>query len=109
VIRIVIADDHPIVLDGLSQLFALEHDIEVVARCGDGEQALYAIRTAQPDVAVVDILMPTVSGISLTSELFELQPQCRVLGLSVIDDPGLIADMLRALDRPQPVGLVATG
>ncbi len=40
--------------------------------------------------------MPTTSGISLTSELFELQPRCRVLGLSVIDDPGLIADMLRA-------------
>ena len=60
------------------------------------------------DLAVVDILMPTTSGISLTSELFELQPNCKVLGLSVIDDAGLVADMLRAracgfASKSQPV------
>jgi DNA-binding NarL/FixJ family response regulator len=48
------------------------------------------------DVAVIDVLMPSVSGISLASQLRELQPRCKVLGLSVIDEPCLIADMLRA-------------
>lgn len=73
-----------------------EHDLEVVGDVGSAAEALELARHVEIDVAVVDILMPTTSGISLTSELFEQQPGCRVLGLSVIDDPGLIADMLRA-------------
>ncbi len=73
-----------------------EADLEVVGDVGSAAEAIELARTTVIDVAVVDILMPATSGISLTSELFEVQPNCRVLGLSVIDDPGLIADMFRA-------------
>ena len=94
--RVAIVDDHPLFRQGLAVALSREADIDVVGEAGCAEHAIELARRVALDVAVVDILMPTTSGISLTSELFELQPRCRVLGLSVIDEPGLIADMLRA-------------
>src|SRR6185312_2708252 len=73
-----------------------EPDLEVVGQAGNAREALDLARSRPIDVAVVDILMPSMSGISLASELHEQQPDCKILGLSVIDEPGLIADMLRA-------------
>lgn len=94
--QIAIVDDHPLFRQGLAVTLRREADLDVVGEASDAEQAIELAKRVALDAAVVDILMPTTSGISLTSELFELQPKCRVLGLSVIDDPGLIADMLRA-------------
>lgn len=94
--RIAIVDDHPLFREGFAVAVRRERDLDLVGACGSAEEALELAKGVALDAAVIDILMPTISGISLTSELFELQPKCRVLGLSVIDDPGLIADMLRA-------------
>jgi DNA-binding NarL/FixJ family response regulator len=94
--RIILVDDHPLFRQGLTVALRNERDLEVVADVGSAAEALLLAQSMQFDVAVVDVLMPTTSGISLCSELHERQPSCRVLGLSVIDDPGLIADMLRA-------------
>lgn len=94
--RVAIVDDHPLFRQGLAVALSHEADIEIVCEAGNADQAIDFAKRMTFDAAVVDILMPTTSGISLTSELFELQPQCRVLGLSVIDEPALIADMLRA-------------
>jgi len=94
--QVAIVDDHPLFRQGLAVALRREADLDVVGEAGGAEEAIALAKRVRLDAAVVDILMPTVSGISLTSELFELQPRCRVLGLSVIDDPGLIADMLRA-------------
>lgn len=91
-----LVDDHPLFLQGLALALRREPDLEVIGEAGNAAEAIELAKRVELDVAVVDVLMPTTSGISLTSELFELQPRCRVLGLSVIDDPGLIADMLRA-------------
>ena len=66
-----------------------------MGEAGNADEARESARSTQIDVAIVDILMPSVSGISLTAELYEIQPTCKVLGLSAIDEPGLIADMLR--------------
>jgi DNA-binding NarL/FixJ family response regulator len=68
-IRLVLADDHPIVLDGLEQLFHLEQDFSVVARCRDGEEALRALRTLRPDVLVLDIRMPRCDGLQVLRAL----------------------------------------
>jgi len=68
-IRLVLADDHPIVLDGLEQLFRLEQDFEVVARCWDGEEALRALRTLRPDILVLDIRMPRCDGLQVLRTL----------------------------------------
>jgi DNA-binding NarL/FixJ family response regulator len=64
-IRLILADDHPIVLDGLAQLFRVEPEFQVLARCRDGEEALGAVRTHQPDVLVLDIRMPRRDGLDV--------------------------------------------
>jgi DNA-binding NarL/FixJ family response regulator len=94
--QVAIVDDHPLFRQGLGVALRREEDIEIVGEAGNAEEAIELAKHIALDVAVVDILMPTMSGISLASQLFEIQPRCRVLGLSVIDEPGLIADMLRA-------------
>jgi len=68
-IRVVVADDHPIVLEGLSQLFALEKEFEVVERCHDGGEALRAVARLQPDVLVLDVRMPERDGMEVLREL----------------------------------------
>jgi DNA-binding NarL/FixJ family response regulator len=94
--QVAVVDDHPLFRQGLMVALRQELDLDVVGEAGDAQEALELARRVELDVAVIDVLMPTTSGISLTRQLFELQPRCRVLGLSVVDEPGLIADMLRA-------------
>src|SRR5690348_15078378 len=94
--RIAVVDDHPLFRAGLVVALRRTDDLEVVGEAGNAAEALELAKRQELDAAIVDILMPGTSGLSLTSELFELQPNCRVLGLTVIDEPGLIADMFRA-------------
>src|SRR5215472_11182157 len=68
-IRIVLADDHPIVLQGLQHLFARHSDLEVVASCAGADEALSAAREHKPDVVVLDLRMPQRSGLDLLSVL----------------------------------------
>lgn len=94
--RIAMIDDHPLFREALALTVARQADFEVVGEAGNAEEALALARSTTIDVAILDILMPATSGITLASMLHEVQPSCRVLGLSVICEPGLIADMLRA-------------
>lgn len=64
-IRLVLADDHPIVLDGLEQLFRREPDFQVVARCVNGREALIAVREHRPDILILDIRMPDMDGLAV--------------------------------------------
>lgn len=64
-IRLILADDHPIVLDGLAQLFRVEPEFVVEARCRDGEEALREVRVRRPDVLVLDIRMPRRDGLEV--------------------------------------------
>jgi DNA-binding NarL/FixJ family response regulator len=84
-IRLVLADDHPIVLDGLAQLFAHEPDCEVVARAKDGEQALQAVRKHRPDVLVLDLRMPIMSGLGVLREIIRESLPTRVVLLTAVD------------------------
>lgn len=81
-IRIVIADDHPIVLGGLAQLLSLEPDMTVVARCTSGHDALAAIAGHRPHVAVLDLTMPGRSGMDLLRELQATHTPVRVVLLT---------------------------
>ena len=94
--QIMLVEDHPLFRRGLAVTLAREPDLEIAAEAATAAQAIELAQTLDVDVAVVDLLMPTRSGLSLTSELHELRPTCKILGLSVIDDPIVIADMLRA-------------
>jgi len=81
-IRTVLADDHPIVLQGLQHLFARHPDIEVVASCASADEALAAAREHQPDVAVLDLRMPQRSGLDLLAVLGRDLPNVRCIVLT---------------------------
>jgi two-component system, NarL family, nitrate/nitrite response regulator NarL len=68
-IRIVIADDHPVVLDGLVRLFSAEREFEVVASARNGDEALRALRKSEPDIIVLDLCMPGKDGIAVLGEM----------------------------------------
>ena len=94
--RVGLVDDHPLFRAGLAAVLRGEPDIEVVGEAGNREEALALVKAHQLDLAIVDVLMPGCSGISVAYEIRDLSPGCKILGLSVIDDPGLVANMLRA-------------
>ena len=77
-IRIVLADDHRIVLEGLSQLLSLEPDFDVQLRCTDGEEAMAAVERARPDVLVADVKMPGLTGLEILKRLHEQGSTTRV-------------------------------
>jgi DNA-binding NarL/FixJ family response regulator len=81
-IRVLIADDHPIVLSGLGQLLSLEQDIAVVARCTSGHEVPAAIARHRPGVAVLDLTMPGPSGMDLLRELNAAKAPVRVVLLT---------------------------
>ena len=94
-ITLVLADDHPIVLDGLEQLFRLEPDFEVVARCRNGEEALAALRNLQPDLLILDIRMPVLDGLEvLAAHELEKLPT-RVIVLTAAIEPQQVLAALR--------------
>src|SRR4051794_6828464 len=81
-IRLVLADDHPIVLQGLQQLFERHDDFTVVSCCPDGATALEAASTHQPDVLVMDLRMPGLSGLDVLRTLAASPHPCRVVLLT---------------------------
>ena len=86
-IRIVIADDHPVVLRGLEALLQAERDFQVVAQCKDGVEALAAVRTHRPDVLLLDLSMPVKDGFQVLRELKGEGDALRVILLTVkLDD-----------------------
>ena len=68
-IRLVVVDDHPIVLEGLERLFRLEGDLEIVARCINAREALEAVRLHQPDILLLDVRLPGGSGLDVLEQI----------------------------------------
>lgn len=95
-IRVVIADDHALVREGTSQLLAKHPDIEVVAAAEDGISAVELINEFRPDVALVDISMPGLTGIEVTREVKSALPEVAVLILTVHDEDGYVRALLEA-------------
>lgn len=88
--RLVLADDHPIVLDGLEHLFRTEPDFEVVAKCRDGEAALEAVLLHHPDALVLDVRMPRRNGLDVLRALAATDLRIRaVLLTAAIDEAEL--------------------
>ena len=89
-IRLVLADDHPIVLDGLAQLFASEPGFEVVARAVTGQEALDAVRRYHPDILVLDLRMPDKDGITVLRELRQARSATRVVILTASESDDVV-------------------
>ena len=94
--RIVLADDHPIVLDGLRNLIRAETDFELVGEATSGLAALKVVRERQPDVAVLDISMPELNGIAISRRLAVEMPALRVLVLTLHEDRAYLNQALEA-------------
>jgi DNA-binding NarL/FixJ family response regulator len=117
-IKLLIADDHAFVRNALSDLFADTGDIDVVAQCTDGSQVADAVGRTLPDVVLMDLEMPRMTGLEAARELLGTDPTARVVMLTGVacprsvsaaqelgvagyllkdDDPGELADQVRAV------------
>ncbi|MFI2564446.1 DNA-binding response regulator [Paenarthrobacter sp. NPDC018779] len=95
-IRLVIADDQALVRGALAALLGLEHDIEVVAELGDGTGVAAAVVEHSADVAMLDVEMPGLDGISAAAEVRKAAPNCRVLMVTTFGRPGYLKLAMRA-------------
>jgi two-component system nitrate/nitrite response regulator NarL len=94
-IRLVLADDHPIVLHGLQQLFARHGDFTVVAACADGASAIDAVRTHRPDILVLDLRMAPRNGLDVLRALAKERLPCRTVLLTAAITDEEIVEALR--------------
>jgi two-component system response regulator DesR len=96
VIRLLIADDQALVRGALSALLGLESDIEVVAEVGRGDEVASAAFAARADVALLDIEMPGIDGITAAAELRKTFPSCRALMVTTFGRPGYLKRAMQA-------------
>ena len=93
-IRVLIADDHTVVREGIRQILGREEDMEVVGEAGDGLEALEMVRALKPAVVVLDIAMPGISGLETVSLIKETMPECEIVVLSMHSKESMIHRML---------------
>ncbi|MDX3968938.1 MAG: response regulator transcription factor [Bradyrhizobium sp.] len=95
-IRITLTDDHPLVLAGMKALLQDVEDIEIVGEATDGQTALDVIRQTTPDIAILDISLPGISGLEVARTVATQLPQVRLLALTVHEDHAYVQPMLQA-------------
>ena len=95
-IQLLLVDDHQIVRAGLRMLFLAESDMEIVGEVDNGEAALKAVGELKPDVVLMDVAMPGMSGIEATRRIKEISPNTAVLALTMHEDEQYFFEMLNA-------------
>jgi DNA-binding NarL/FixJ family response regulator len=93
-VRVLMVDDHPVVLAGLKALVATEPDLTVVGEARDGRTALRMAMQLAPDVVVLDISLPEMNGIELAAALRNERPDCRILVLTVHEERAYLRQLL---------------
>ncbi|MEW8959066.1 Transcriptional regulatory protein DegU [Moorella humiferrea] len=94
-IAVVIADDHPLVREGIRKILELDPNIHVVAEAGDGREAVALARRYRPDVILIDINMPGLNGIEITKIIRRELPRTGILALTIHDDEEYIIELLK--------------
>ncbi len=94
--RILIADDHALVREGIIAMLKLYDDVEVVGEAADGKEAIDKAEKLRPDLVLMDIAMPGLGGLEATLELKKSQPELKVLVLSQYDDREYVSRFLKA-------------
>ena len=95
-IRVLLADDHTVVRQGLRALLAAEEDIEIVGEAENGRQAIQLVKKLLPDVAVIDIAMPVLNGLEATRQITRSVPSTKVLILSSYSDDEYVQQLTEA-------------
>jgi PAS domain S-box-containing protein len=95
-LRVLLADDHEVMRQGLASLLNEQEDIEVVGQAANGQEALDLARQLRPDVVVMDVAMPVMAGDQATRQIKRCLPRLRVIGLSMFEEPALARTMRRA-------------
>jgi DNA-binding NarL/FixJ family response regulator len=95
-IRIVVADDHPVVRGGLVAMLRTIPGLDVVGEASDGDAAVHAVLEYRPDVILMDVRMPGRGGIEATRQIRELVPDCRVLMVTMYDDDATVFTAMQA-------------
>jgi len=116
-IRVLLADDHKVMRQGLARLLQEQPDIEVIAQASDGRRAVELARQVRPDVVILDVSMPRMNGIQATRRLKREMPGVRVIGLSMHDEADVAAAMCEAgavaylnkADRPEALLVALRG
>jgi DNA-binding NarL/FixJ family response regulator len=95
-VRIALADDHPIVLGGLAQLLTLEKELEIVARCTNGDDALAAVRRFKPDILITDLAMPGREGLEIARTIAAESLPTRIVLLTARISSEQVLEAMRA-------------
>ncbi len=95
-IRVLLADDHAILRDGLARYLGTEDDIEIVGQATDGRTAIGMARELRPDVVLMDLSMPGIGGVDATRALLGELPSLKVIGLSMFVEEERIREILAA-------------
>lgn len=93
-IRVLVVDDHPVVRDGICNLIATEPDIVVVGEADGGRAALRLVAELAPDILLLDMEMPDMSGVEVARQLAQQRAGVRIIALSAYDDPHYIRSLL---------------
>lgn len=95
-IRVVLADDHPVVRDGLAAMINQQPDMQVVAEAGDGDEAIAVYQEHRPDVMVLDLRMPKRDGVAVVQQVLLMDPKARMLIMTTYDGD---EDIFRSLSQ----------
>ena len=95
-LRVLLADDHKVVRDGLRLLIDGQQDMRVVGEAGNGKEALRQARDLKPDVVVMDLSMPELNGLQATERLKAERPEIKVVALTVHEDPSYLVQLCKA-------------
>ncbi len=95
-LRVLLADDHMIVREGLKALINAQPDMKVVGEAQNGREALECAADLSPDVVVMDISMPVMNGVEATERLRTQSPQTKVIALTIYEDTGYLRQLLKA-------------
>ncbi len=94
-IKVVIVDDHRMVRETWKMILDNHEQIDVIAECASGEEAIEAAAALKPDVMLMDINMEPVNGLEATQEILKLNPNARIIGVSVNDQPMYAKNMMK--------------
>ncbi|MDQ3929515.1 MAG: response regulator transcription factor, partial [Chloroflexota bacterium] len=95
-IRLLVADDHPVVRDGLVAILGTQPDFEVIATAGTGLEAVHQALACRPDVVLMDLEMPEIDGVQAIRKLREVEPDARVIVFTAFDTDERIVEAVRA-------------